>query len=127
MYVSKKSKTSEFVVDSYETGPVGFILIWVKLNWSCSYDAVLTVYGQGNLPYGQLHFLTQMDLCTPALEFQKIQNSNQIMEQTRDSMHTYLHLQSPSNVSNGPMGTQGAAVMNVLQYIQCWMKNHVEL
>ena len=56
----------------------------------------VAVYGQGNLQYGQLHFLTQMDLCTLALEFQK--NTKQ-QPNNGDSMHTDLHLQS--NVSNG--------------------------
>src|SRR5215469_660824 len=115
-YVSKKSKTSEFVVDSYETGPVGFI--WDKLNWNCCYDAVLTIFlriwSMKPAVWTTEFSNTNVFMHTLALEFQKIQNNNQIMEQTRDSMHTYLHLQSPSMF---PMGTQGAAVMNVLSTV----------
>ena len=115
-HVSKKSKTSEFAVDSYETGPVGFI--WDKLNWSCSYDAVLTIFlriwSMKPAVWTTEFSNTNVFMHTLALEFQKIQNNYQIMEQTRDSMHTYLHLQSPSMF---PMGTQGAAVMNVLSTV----------
>jgi len=121
----KKMKTAQMIIDSdNSSSPSG--LIWDSDNYSCAYDALLTILYEiwstnTNTWTRQFKKINQHHLKSLSACFKKYMNGQASFETVRDAIRHELHSQSPDQFPYGTRGTSVSALVLIILALQSFV------